>query len=223
MKFAWRGGAKARAFACLLVLGAIATCGESNGGADPNSDPTLADSVATVTLTPANPSVGAGATFELRALLEDSSGAAVIGPEVEWSSNNTAIARVRTAGAVIGIVTGVAIGDVTITATLAAPSGDKVGTTIVSVVPAAVANVAVMPAILSVGVGRSEQLTAVVTDAQGNVLTGRVVTWTSTSGAAIVDDFGRITGVFTGTATITATCEGQEGSAYVTITPAQNP
>ncbi|HKS06081.1 MAG TPA: Ig-like domain-containing protein [Gemmatimonadaceae bacterium] len=219
--FVPRGRAAPRAItmfvASTLTVLATVTCGERSDATDPTDDPRLADSVATITITPANASVGVGATLELSALLTDSSGATVVGPSVDWTSANTGIARVRDGGPILGIVTGTAIGDVTITATLTAPSGDKVATTTVSVVPAVVANVSVVPGVLSLGVGRSEQLTAIVTDAQGNPLTGRVVQWTSTSGAVIVDDFGRVTGVFTGTATITATCEGQQGTAYITV------
>jgi uncharacterized protein YjdB len=219
--FVPRGRAAPRAFAlsvaCAFAVAVTATCGEGGGGAGPSDDPTLADSVATITITPLNASVGVGATLDLHAVLVDSSGAAVVGPSVDWISANTGIARVRDGGPVLGIVTGASIGDVTITATLSAPSGDKTASTTVTVVQAVVANVAVVPGILSLGVGRSEQLSAIVTDAQGNPLTGRIVQWTSTSGAVIVDDFGRVTGVFAGTATITATCEGQEGTAYITV------
>jgi uncharacterized protein YjdB len=216
--FGRRARASAAAIACAVLTVAAATCADDGPGTTPN--PELADSVATVTLSPDNPSVGVGATLELRALLADSAGAPVVGPSVEWQTTNANVARIEDAGAVLGIVTGVVIGTVTITATLAAPSGDKVGTTIVTVVPSVVANVAITPSVLSLAAGRSEQLTAVVTDAQGNVLTGRFVQWASTSGSAIVDDFGRVTGVFQGTATITATCEGQVGSAYLVITAA---
>jgi hypothetical protein len=63
------------------------------------------------------------------------------------------------------------------------------------------------------------QLTATLRDAGGNVLTGRVVTWsTSASGVATVSGTGLVTGVSAGAATITATSEGKSGTAALTVT-----
>src|SRR6266516_4737582 len=85
--------------------------------------------------------------------------------------------------------------------------------------PAPVASVTVSPAAASVSVGASVQLTATLKDASGNVLTGRSVTWaSSTLGMATVSTSGLVTGVAVGAATITATSEGQTGSSAVTVT-----
>src|SRR5207247_11057388 len=66
--------------------------------------------------------------------------------------------------------------------------------------------------------GRGEQFGAVVKDANGNVLTGRTVTWTTSSTTiATVSASGLVTGVAVGSATITATSEGQSGTASVTV------
>jgi len=54
----------------------------------------------------------------------------------------------------------------------------------------------------------------------GTVLTGRVVTWTSSNtAAATVNGSGLVTGVATGSATITATSEGKSGASAMTVTP----
>ena len=55
-------------------------------------------------------------------------------------------------------------------------------------------------------------------DASGNTLTGRTVAW-STSDAAVasVNTSGSVTGESIGEATITATSEGQSGSATITV------
>src|SRR6266550_2722219 len=91
--------------------------------------------------------------------------------------------------------------------------------------PAPVAAVTVSPAAPSVSVGATVQLTATLKDASGNVLTGRSVTWvSSTSGMATVSTGGFVTGVAVGPVTITATSEGQSGRATVTVNPvAGNP
>src|SRR5260370_1371949 len=70
-----------------------------------------------------------------------------------------------------------------------------------------------------VAVGATVQLTATPKDAAGNVLTGRVVTWTtSNSAVATVSSTGLVTGVAPGgPVTITATSEGQSGTALIRV------
>ncbi len=83
---------------------------------------------------------------------------------------------------------------------------------------APVAAVTVSPAAPTVQVGQTAQLTATPQDASGNPLTGRVITWQSSNGAvASVNSSGLVTAVATGAATITATSEGQSGTALVTV------
>src|SRR5207248_4646611 len=82
-----------------------------------------------------------------------------------------------------------------------------------------VASVTVSPTAAGVTVGATTQLTATPKDANGTALSGRVVTWaTSNAAAATVSASGLVTGVAAGSATITATSEGQSGTAAVTVT-----
>ncbi|HYL56343.1 MAG TPA: Ig-like domain-containing protein, partial [Gemmatimonadales bacterium] len=84
---------------------------------------------------------------------------------------------------------------------------------------APVASVTVSPASASVGVGGTQQYTATLKDASGNVLTGRTITWTSSAlGVATISGSGLVTTLVAGTSTITATSEGQSGSAALTVT-----
>ena len=72
--------------------------------------------------------------------------------------------------------------------------------------------------------GATSQLTAVLRDAAGNVLTGRVVTWSSSNTAVATVANGLVTGVAPGTATITATSEGRSGTTNITVpTPTPPP
>src|SRR5438128_397070 len=82
-----------------------------------------------------------------------------------------------------------------------------------------VAWVTVSPASTSVPVGATVQRSAVTTDSAGNTLPGLGVAWTSNNAAvAAVSGSGLVTSVATGTATITATSEGQSGTAAITVT-----
>jgi len=91
---------------------------------------------------------------------------------------------------------------------------------------APVASVAVAPGTASVGVGSAQQFTVALKDANGNTLSGRSVSWASNAlGVATVNGSGLVNGMVAGTATITATSEGQSGSSAVTVTamPPQPP
>ena len=66
--------------------------------------------------------------------------------------------------------------------------------------------------------GGTTTLVATVKDTKGQTVTDRVVTWTSSAAAiAAVSTSGVVTAVSPGVATITATAEGVNGSAVVTV------
>jgi uncharacterized protein YjdB len=167
--------------------------------------------VVSVTVTPAVDSVVVTQTLQLTAVAKDGSGTTLPGRVVAWSSSDPARATVSSTG----LVTGVLPGDVTISA---AAEG-KTGTASVRVRPKPVGAVTIAPTQFSVEVGQTRQLTVQVTDDQGNVLSGRPVSF-STNGPLIaaVSATGLVTAVAPGSATITATSEGKTGTAEVTVT-----
>jgi uncharacterized protein YjdB len=118
-------------------------------------------------------------------------------------------------------VTAAAAGSATITATSEGQSASA--TVAVTTVP--VASVILSPATASVQAGQTMQLTATPKDANGSALSGRTVTWASSNvGVATVSATGSVSGVAGGSATITATSEGQSGSATIAVTvPASAP
>jgi trimeric autotransporter adhesin len=166
--------------------------------------------VATVSVSPSSLALDAGQTGQLSATLRDANGNVLTGRTVAWASSATGVATVNGSG----VVTGQGAGTATITAT----SEGKSGTAAVTVTVVPVATVSVSPTSLPLAVRQSGQLTATARDANGNVLSGRVITWTtSASGVATVSSGGLVTGVGAGTATITATSEGKSGTAAVTV------
>jgi len=169
--------------------------------------------VASVTVSPASASVPAGQTVQLSATLRDANGNILTGRSVTWASNNTSVATVTGTG----LVTGKVAGSATITAT----SEGQNGTAAITVTPVPVASVTVTPATAGVAVGSTVQLTATPKDANGNPLTGRVVTWQSSNSAiASVNGSGLVSGVASGgPVTITATSEGRSGTSAITVTP----
>jgi uncharacterized protein YjdB len=193
-----------------------ATITATSEGQSGSSAITVTAPVASVSVSPASTSVTAGQTVQLTATPRDASGNALTGRVVTWASSNTGQATVNGSG----LVTGVSTGSATITAT----SEGKSGTAAVTVTPAPVASVSVSPSATSVTVGQAVQLTATPRDANGTALTGRVITWGSSNTAvATLSGSGLVSGVAVGSATITATSEGQSGTAAVTVTAAPPP
>lgn len=169
--------------------------------------------VAALSVTPNPSSVGVGRTAQLTAVPKAADGDELIGRPVTWSTSDPAVATVSNTG----LVTGVALGTATITGTSEGKSDFSVLT--VSAIP--VATVEVAPATVAVREGASAQLTATAKDENGATLAGRPATWsTSNPDIARVNAAGRVTGVAAGTATITASIEGKQGTATVTVMPA---
>ncbi|PYO44465.1 MAG: hypothetical protein DMD33_02890 [Gemmatimonadetes bacterium] len=167
--------------------------------------------VAALSVAPSSATIVMGATTQLQATTTDSAGNVLSGRTVTWSSNNGSVATVSGSG----LVTGAGTGSATITATSEGQSGTSSIT--VSTVP--VASVTVSPTSLSLQTGQTGQLTATPRDANGNPLSGRVVTWSSSDTTiAKVSGSGLVTARAGGSATVTATSEGQSGAATVTVT-----
>src|SRR5437016_3851794 len=166
--------------------------------------------VATVTVAPTSANLQTGQTVQLTATARDASGNVLSGRVMTWSSSSSSVASVNGSG----LVTGAGVGSATITATSEGQSGSAA----ITVTAAPVATVTVSPAAAAVQPGQTVQLTATTKDANGNILTGRTVTWASNSNpAATVSSSGLVTGVATGTALITATSEGQSGGAAIAV------
>jgi hypothetical protein len=84
--------------------------------------------------------------------------------------------------------------------------------------PAPVATVQLTPPTNTLIVAQTVQLTSLVKDANGNVLTGRAMQWSSSAvSIATVSSSGLVTAVSPGPATIFATSEGKTGSATITV------
>src|SRR3989441_567611 len=167
-------------------------------------------SVASVTVSPATASLQVGQTVQLTATPQDASGSPLSGRVVTWVSSNPAAATVSASG----VVTGVAVGAATITAT----SEGQNGTSSVTIALIPVASVSLSPGSATVVTGNTVQLTATPQDANGAPLSGRVVTWASSNpAAATVSASGLVTGVAVGAATITATSEGKSATTAITV------
>src|SRR5690349_11254600 len=167
--------------------------------------------VLSVSVSPATVSLFTGTAAQLTATPKDSAGNSLSGTSITWSSDNGSVASVSGAG----LVTGMATGGATITAT----SEGKSATALITVTDVPVASVALSPSTGALRTGGTQQLSATTKDSAGNALAGRVVTWgSSNTGVATVSTSGLVTGKAVGTATITATSEGKSATAAITVT-----
>ncbi len=168
-----------------------------------------------VALTPASPSVAKGLTEQFTATGTYTDGTKqTLTSVVTWASSNTTAATITTAG----LATAKTIG----TSTIKATDGAVVGSTVLTVAPAALVSIAVTPANPSVAKGLTKQFTATgtFTDGTKETLTSGV-TWTSSNAtAASITTAGLATAKAIGTATIKATDGAVVGSITLTVTPA---
>ncbi len=132
---------------------------------------------------------------------------------VNWSSTNTKVATVDSAGK----VTAVGVGSATITATAADGSGVKATCKVTVTQP--VTKITLDKTSLNLSVGNSETLTATI---KPDNATNKAVNWSSTNTkVATVDSAGNVTAVGVGSATITATAadgSGVKATCKVTVT-----
>jgi uncharacterized protein YjdB len=164
-----------------------------------------------VVIIPSSPAVAVGGTAQLTGEVRDQNGLKIAGMAITWSSSNSAVATVSSAG----LLTGVAQGTATITAT----SGQLSASTTATVNAAKVASISVSPATASLLAGDSLALVATVKAEGGTTLAGRVVTWGSSAPqVASVDEKGLVTAVAAGNAVITASSEGKSATSSVTVT-----
>jgi uncharacterized protein YjdB len=189
----------------------------------------VTDTSATLTFTEVTDGTGLPASYDVRLAAGTISwafAASVIRGSCATPVAGTAIGAKRTC-TVLGLaastryqVQAVAFrGTLGVNAVLGSLSNVASGTTASSTAP--VASVTLSPASASVAVGGTQQFTAILKDAKGNPLTGRIVTWASGAPLlAAVSGSGLATGVATGAATITATSEGMNGSAGLTVSTA---
>jgi uncharacterized protein YjdB len=172
--------------------------------------PSVSSVVAAVRVWPTSGSLRVGQKLQLTATPRDSAGAPLTAGPVTWVSSNPGAATVSSSG----LVAGVAPGAATITATVEGTSG----TAAIAVTVVAVASVPVWPATSSIPVGLSLQLTATPKDSAGGALPERAVTWMSSDpSVAPVSSGGLVAGLAQGSAVITATSEGKNGSAVITV------
>ncbi|MEP6729238.1 MAG: Ig-like domain-containing protein [bacterium] len=174
----------------------------------------IATPLAKLTIATTATNIPIGVTTQLNAVLVDSLNAPVALPAT-WTSATPSVATVSATGLVTGIAAGSSLMTVTsggltasVTIAVASPLQPPVATVTVTV-----PNVVVQPT-------QGMQATAVTKDANGVVLTGRVINWSSSNnGVASITPNGFINPIGAGTTTITVVSEGKTATVTITVPP----
>lgn len=202
-----------RAVARLSLAGLAFAC--SDGGDSDNTGSPPLPPVATIEVAPPSASLDSGATLPLVAILRTAQGVVVTRP-VTWTSANPGIVSVSSNGLATANAPG---GPVAVTA----QSEGRSGSALVSVpnTPAVVRTVTLTSSVDTIVVrGRTAQLSATPTDAQGRTIVGRQVRWQADAPAiATIDASGLLTAISSGHVTITAEVDGVRGQLALLVVP----
>ena len=164
-----------------------------------------------VTMSPAADTLLVGDTVRFSAAPADANGHAVANAEFTWASGDTLVAAVDAEG----LVTGVSVGEVEITATSAEATGSATLTVAVLGPPAVIA---VSPAADTITVGETARLAAEAFDANGFAVGGVEFAWSSNDvSVARVDSSGLVTATAAGRATVTAAAGEAWGTSEITV------
>ncbi len=194
----------------LLLCASVPACGGDSGGSANPIVPTVPVNVSSIAISLGQPAIAPGSSTVATAVLRDATGSTLSGRQVSWSSSASTIASIDGSGNISGIAPG--------TTVITATSEGKSGSASLTVTQVPVATVTLNPAAGYLYVGEQGAFEVTLKDANGNVLSGRTIAWSSsTNTVATVGTAGLVTAVAPGTTTITAICEGKTTAAVVTI------
>ena len=196
----------------VLMTGCLSGKGNGSSGGSGGNGGSGNASLTSITVQPAQPTVAPGDTKQFTAMGHYSDGSSKnITSSATWTSANSTIATID---GHTGLAVAIASGTVNITAS----SNGITGTTVMTV--ANLSNITVAPATASINPNATQQFTATAHYSNGehkDVTTQ--ATWTSsdTTIATIVQTTGVATGVKAGIVTITATYQGDNATARLTV------
>ena len=187
----------------------ITATSESTSG---SAGVTVMQPVTSVEVSPSAETIGLDASVQLTAGAFDANGHAVVDAEFSWESSDAAVATVDVSGLVTAVAEGVA--------TITASSGNASGAATITVVNVTgpVVSVEVSPSAETIGLGGTLQLTAEGFNESGHAVAEAEFSWESSAAAvATVDASGLVTGIADGVAVITASSGGTSGAATITV------
>jgi len=197
-----------RLLSSVMVLGLLSACGSGSGSDN-------APALASIEVTPNTAGGAAGTSTQMTATGIYSDGShKTITSQVTWSSSNTAIATISSAGLATALAPG--------SATLSAALQGVTGTAGFAVTGAFLVSIEVSTAKPTIAKGLTSQFvaTGIFSDNSKHDLTTQVSWSAASSAVASVNSTGLVTGAGVGSATISASSGTSTGSATLAVTPA---
>ena len=159
-----------------------------------------------------SPSLNVGQSVQAVVTLKDASGNVLTGRAVNWVSSDASIVSVSATG----VVTALKRGGVTIIASV--DGGVSASAVVSAIAPkAAVGSIALSAGATQIKIGQLTQITAIVRDAGGNVISVPVTFSSNPSTIATVSGSGMAAGVNVGSATIFAKADTVTRSLGLTV------
>lgn len=173
-----------------------------------------AKTLTSISVSPATANVSAGDTQQFTATAKYSDGStANVSSSVTWVVGSSSIATINSGG----LLTAVAAGSTSVTASLSGMSGTASLDVQTVTVSKTLKSIAVTPLTASVNIGSTQQFIATATFSDGSTAT-IAATWTTSSASiATVSSSGVATGVAAGSATVTAASGTISGTAALTV------
>lgn len=188
-----------RAVVAVLAVLAVAAC---------DSPFSLPPAVEAIRIAPDSAALETGDTLRLTATLTDSGGRPVSLP-VSWSSSADSLATVSQSGVVLTLLPG--------TVTISASAGGVTAGIPIHIAPR-MTSIGIDQGSVLVALGGSVPFTASGSDAQGNVLRGRPVSWVSSDSSVVaISPEGLALALHQGTATITTRYRTLESAVTMTV------
>ncbi len=204
---------------CAVMFAVTAwLCGCSGGSGDSGSGNAPAKKVlASLAIQPADNKLAVDKTVQFTAVgtYTDGTTTSGLGQTVTWNSSSPSVAPISDTG----VVSAVAAGQTTITASM----GDITGTTTLTVPVTTLVSIRVTPANQTFGINTNLQFTAVGAYSDGTFqdLTPSVVWSSSNSAVAVITISGMATAYSAGHTSITAALDGVSATTTVNVSPAR--
>lgn len=177
-----------------------------------------------ISVSPTTASIQAGNTQQFTAVGVDQYNNVMTGVTFAWASSNTSAATVssiNSEGKNTGLAKGVAAGSTQITASAQGVTSNAVNLTVTAPPPPppppVVTTITVLPGAATINVGSTQQFVAFATDQYGMVMSGVSFTWTASGPAVTVDAKGLATGISAAHVQVTASAQGVNAPASLTI------
>ncbi len=206
-----------------LSAGNTAITATFNGIQGATTVTVTAATLTSITITVPVATIAKGTTVQLTATCNFSDGTTQdCTNQVSWTSGNSGIAQVSDTAPSKGLVTGVGVGNTTVSGSLGGIQGSETAT----VTAATLTSITITVPVATIAKGTTAQLTATgnFTDGSAEDLTSQVG-WTSADNSIaqvsnVSGSAGLVTGIKVGATTIMATLNGIVGSATVTVSAA---